>query len=96
MTVTPSAKSASDVSGNGSGIDPHIPQAFFNNLVTSMHHRCRWTHTLLILLMSKEPCVVYQMNSSDVKCYWSDGLVKNALFDNILYTINKFYFDIDL
>ena len=24
------------------------------------------------------------------------GLVKNALFDNILYTINKFYFDIDL
>ena len=33
------------------------------------------------------------MNSSDVKCYWSDGLVKNALFDNILYTINKFYFD---
>jgi hypothetical protein len=39
---------------------------------------------------------VYQMNSSDVKCYWSDGLVKNALFDNILYTINKFNFDIDL
>ena len=36
------------------------------------------------------------MNSSDVKCYWSDGLVKNALYDNILYTINKFYFDIDL
>jgi hypothetical protein len=30
------------------------------------------------------------MNSSDVKYYWSDGLVKNALFDNILYTINKF------
>jgi hypothetical protein len=28
--------------------------------------------------------------------YWSDGLVKNALFNNILYTINKFYFDIDL
>jgi hypothetical protein len=43
----------------------------------------------------KDP-VVYQMNSSDFKCYWSDGLVKNALFDNILYTINKFYFDIDL
>ena len=51
---------------------------------------------LLTLLMSKEPCVVYQMNSSDVKCYWSDGLVKNALFSNILYTINTFYFDIDL
>jgi hypothetical protein len=34
--------------------------------------------------------------ASDVKCYWSDGLMKNALFDNILYTINKFYFDIDL
>jgi hypothetical protein len=30
------------------------------------------------------------MNSSDVKYYWSDGLVKNALFDNILYIINKF------
>ena len=29
------------------------------------------------------------MNSSDVKCYWSDGLVKNALFDNILHTINR-------
>ena len=36
------------------------------------------------------------MNSSDVECYWSDGLVKNALFDTILYTINKLYFDIDL
>ena len=36
------------------------------------------------------------MNSSDVKSYWSDGLVKNALFDNKLYTINKLYFDIDL
>jgi hypothetical protein len=36
------------------------------------------------------------MNSSDVKCYWSGGLVKNALFNNILYTINKFYFDVDL
>jgi hypothetical protein len=49
--------------------------------------------------MSKELRVVlnvYQMNSSDVKWYWSDGLVKNALFDNILYTIDKFYFDIDL
>ena len=45
--------------------------------------------------MSKEPCFVYQMHSSDVKCYWSDGLVKIALLDNILYTINKFYFDID-
>jgi hypothetical protein len=33
------------------------------------------------------------MNSSDVKCYWSDGLVKNALFDNILYTIK---FDLPL
>jgi hypothetical protein len=57
-----------------------------------------WTHTLLTLLMSKESCVVYnvyQINSSDIKCYWSDGLVKNALFDNILYTIDKFYFDID-
>jgi hypothetical protein len=53
----------------------------------------------LTLLMSKESCVVYnvyQINSSDIKCYWSDGLVKNALFDNILYTINKFYFDIGL
>jgi hypothetical protein len=33
---------------------------------------------------------------SDVKCHWSDGLVQIALFDNILYTINKFKFAIDL
>jgi hypothetical protein len=40
----------------------NIPQAFFDNLVRSMRRRCQackwWTHTLLTLLMSKEPCVV--------------------------------------
>ena len=43
-TVTQSAKSASDVSGNRSGIDRiwnNIPQAFFNNLVRSMRSRCQ-------------------------------------------------------
>ena len=47
----------------------------------------------------KNPCVVqtiYPMNSSDVKCYSSNCLMKNALFNNILYTINEFCFNIDI
>jgi hypothetical protein len=45
-------------------IPNNIPQSFFNYLVRSMRRRCQACtnanggHTLLTLLMSKEPCVV--------------------------------------
>ena len=50
------------------------------------------THFTVFVNVQKTPCVVqniYPMNSSDVKCYLSNRVMKNALFSNILYTINK-------
>ena len=56
------------------------------------------THATDFVNIQTDHCVqnIFPVNSSDVKCYSSNCLMKNALFNNILYTINKFCFDIDI
>jgi hypothetical protein len=63
----------------------NIPQAVFNTLIRPIRRRCQckwWTHMLLTLLMSKRPLCCSKHLPSDVKCYSSNCLMKNAWFSN--------------